>query len=69
MFKGVTKASKALSKVVYTLYIVNDLFLSQFIAELVGLYAGKSVCHRNQSVTNSTPTAAMVHWKNCGLMI
>ena len=69
MFKGVTQASKALLKVVYTLYIVNDLFWSQFIAGLVGLYSGKSVCDRNQSFTNNTPTAAMTHWKNGRLMI
>ena len=69
MFWGVTQASKALLKIVYTLYIVNDLFWSKFIAGLVGLYVGKSVCDRNQSFTNNTPTAAMAHWQNRGLLI
>ena len=69
MFKGVTQTSEALLKLVYTLYIVNELFWSKFIAELVGLYVGKSVCDRNQSFTDNTLTAAMAHWQNRGLLI
>ena len=53
---GVTQTSKALLKLVYTLHIVNYLFWSKFIAELVGLYVGKSVCDRNQSFTDSIYT-------------